>query len=351
MSAISKAGKTLVFGTLAAAFGVGAMAGVVAERAIVGRALRKGNDTGEPFGSLHTPPTEVVADDGVALNVEIENSIGGHDDITVVFLHGYALSQDEFHYQRRDLRNLARMVFYDHRGHGRSGLGEKSTHTVAQLASDLERVINASAPTGNIVLVGHSMGGMTIQALAARCPELFGSRVKAVVLTCTSSGGVTQVPLGLPDGVGRFVQKVAPMVTDALHGKQEIVDKSRAAGSDLNMLITRRYAFGSGATHELTHFVSELHAATPIEVVGDFLHALGEYDSKADLHVLGNVKTVVVAAKDDLMTPLVQSEEIASLVPHAELIVIPDTGHMLPLERYVEFNEIISNVIERVRAS
>ncbi|MEY4348240.1 MAG: hypothetical protein RIS43_659, partial [Actinomycetota bacterium] len=59
MSAVSKAGKTLVFGTLAAAFGVGAMAGVVAERAIVGRALRKGNDTGEPFGSLHTPPTEV----------------------------------------------------------------------------------------------------------------------------------------------------------------------------------------------------------------------------------------------------------------------------------------------------
>jgi pimeloyl-ACP methyl ester carboxylesterase len=351
MSLVAKAGKTVVLGTLAAAFGVGAMAGVVAERAIVGRALRKGDDTGEPFGTLHSTPREVVANDGVKLIVEVEDSIGGHDDITVVFVHGYALRQDEYHYQRRDLRNLARMVFYDNRGHGKSEIGDASSHTIAQLALDLETVINEVAPTGKVVLVGHSMGGMTIQALAGLRPELFGPRIKAVILACTSSGGVTEVPLGLPESLGRFVQKVAPMVTSALAGKQEIVDRSREAGNDLTLLLTRRYSFGSGVTPELTQFVAELHASTPIEVVGNFLHAFSEYDSKNDLPTLGQVKTVIVGARDDLMTPISHSEEIAALIPHSELIILPETGHMLPLERYLEFNEIITSVVERVRNS
>lgn len=349
MSFVTRAGKTVVFGTLAAAFGVGAMAGVVAERAIVGRALRKGNDTGEPFGSLHNDPVEVIANDGVRLHVEVEQSLGSHDDVTVVFVHGYALHQDVFHYQRRDLRNIARMVFYDHRGHGRSEIGSQESHNIHQLAADLETVIDAVAPTGKIVLVGHSMGGMTIQALAGQRPDLFGTRIKAAVLACTSSGGVTEVPLGMPEGIGRFVQKVAPIVTSALAGKQEIVDKSREAGSDLNLLLTRRYSFGSGATPELTSFVASLHASTPIEVVGDFLNAFAEYDSHETLPLLGHVDTTVVGAQEDLMTPISHSEEIATLIPHSEMIVLPETGHMLPLERYTEFNEIIAAVVERVR--
>ena len=81
------------------------------------------------------------------------------------------------------------------------------------------------------------------------------------------------------------------------------------------------------------------------------MHAFSEYDSKSDLPVLGQVKTVVVAAKDDLMTPLAHSEEIASLIPHSELIMLPETGHMLPLERYLEFNDIITSVVEQVRNS
>ena len=351
MSVLSKAGKTLVFGTLAAAFGVGAMAGVVAERAIVGRTLRKENDTGEPFGSLRTAPLDFQTHDGIRLDVEVEESIGGHDDVTVIFVHGYALRQDEFHYQRRDLRNLARMVFYDNRGHGNSETGSRESHTIENLALDLARVIDVTAAHGKVVLVGHSMGGMAIQALAKIKPELFGSRIRSVVLACTSSGGLAEVPLGLPDPLGRFVQRVAPVVTGALAGKQEIVDRSREAGNDLTLLLTRRYSFGAGATHELTHFVADMHSHTPIEVVGDFLHSIGEFDSASALNVVGRSHTVVVAAENDLMTPFEHSQLLSDKIPDSQLVVLPQTGHMLPLERYVEFNDIITNVVEKVRHS
>lgn len=350
MSAIAKGGKALVLGTLAAAFGVGAVAGVVAERALIGRNLRRTPGANEPFGSLHSPKIEVTCNDGVKIFAEVEESLDNKNDVTVIFSHGYALRMDEFHYQRRDLRHLARMVFYDQRGHGSSDHGSKESHNVWQLGEDLFSVISQLAPTGDFVLVGHSMGGMSIQALAKSHPELFGTRIKAVVLVCTSSGGVSQVPLGLPDSLGRFVQGIAPAVTSVLSGQQNLVDKSREAGSDLTLLLTRRYSFGSNPNTDLTEFVVDMHGHTSIDVIGDFLKAIADFDSKEFVSVIGNCNAYIVAAKDDLLTPLEHSQDLANRIAKAELVVIPDTGHMLPLERYLELNELITNAVSKVRS-
>lgn len=349
MSVLARSGKALFLGTLTAAFGVGAVAGVVAERALIGRAVRRDPAHSEPFGSLHSDRVEVIASDNVVIHAEVESAIDAPDDLTIIFAHGYALSMDEFHYQRRDLRHLARMAFYDQRGHGRSEKGTRESHNVQQLAVDLEQVIDTVAPTGPIILVGHSMGGMTVQALAAKRPDLFETRIKGVVLTCTSSGGVTEVPLGLPSVIGKFIQGVAPQVTTALAGQQDLVTKSLEAGSDLTLLLTRRYSFGSGSTPDLTAFVARMHGTTPIEVIGDFLSSFSQYNSEEALPTLSHVDTVVVGGTDDLLTPFSHSEKIASLIPNSELIEIPDTGHMLPLERYIELNEIITAVAQRVR--
>ncbi len=351
MSALAKGGKALVLGTLAAAFGVGAVAGVVAERALIGRNLRRTPGAKEPYGSLHSQKIEVIANDGILLHAEVDDAFDNHNDVTVIFSHGYALAMDEFHYQRRDLRHLARMAFYDQRGHSKSEHGSRESHNVWQLGLDLNSVIEKVAPTGDIVLVGHSMGGMSIQALAKSNPELFGSRIKAVVLVSTSSGGVSEVPLGLPDSIGRFIQGMAPGVASVLAGQQSLVDKSREAGSDLTLLLTRRYSFGSEVSVELTEFVATMHGQTSIDVIGDFLKAIADFDSKDFLPVLAKVSTTLVAGEDDLLTPLAHSQEIAKFVPNSEVIVLPETGHMLPLERYVELNEVIANVVNKVRAN
>ncbi|MEY2673083.1 MAG: hypothetical protein RLZZ508_960, partial [Actinomycetota bacterium] len=335
MSAIAKGGKALVLGTLAAAFGVGAIAGVVAERALIGRNLRRTPGANEPYGILHSARIEVVATDGVKLHAEVDEAFDNQNDVTIIFAHGYALCMDEFHFQRRDLRHLARMAFFDQRGHGNSEHGTRESHNIWQLGKDLNSVIEKVAPSGKIVLVGHSMGGMTIQALAKSNPELFGTRIKAVVLVSTSSGGVTEAPLGLPDTVGKIIQGMAPGVASVLAGQQNLVDKSREAGSDLTLLLTRRYSFGSEVPLELTEFVAKMHGQTSIDVIGDFLNAIADFDSKEFLPVLSCVPTTVVAAREDLLTPISHSEEIAKLIENAQLIEIAETGHMLPLERYV----------------
>ncbi|MEO7193234.1 MAG: alpha/beta fold hydrolase, partial [Pseudonocardiaceae bacterium] len=113
----------------------------------------------------------VTADDGVELSVEeLDPADAGAPELTAILLHGWTLDRRSWVFQRHDLAQSTaprvRQVLYDHRGHGRSGRSPRSGHTIEQLSRDLHAVIRAAAPEGPVVLIGHSLGGMTIMALA-----------------------------------------------------------------------------------------------------------------------------------------------------------------------------------------
>ena len=160
-----------------------------------GRSAGAGVDD-TPFGSLRSTPVNVIASDGVPLHVEVDELEGPEvwgttsrrgrrkpreaPPLTVVFVHGFALNLDCWHFQRAAYRGLVRTVFYDQRSHGRSGRSAADNATIEQLGKDLLAVLDAVAPDGPVVLVGHSMGGMTIVALAEEHPELFGDRIVGV---------------------------------------------------------------------------------------------------------------------------------------------------------------------------
>src|SRR5205823_13175743 len=94
------------------------------------------------------------------------------------------------HFQRRDLSDH-RLVFWDQRDHGRSGRSAAGSGSIGQLGADLKAVIDAAAPgPAPVVLVGHSMGGMTIMALAGQAPDLFGTKVAGAVLIATAAHGL-----------------------------------------------------------------------------------------------------------------------------------------------------------------
>src|SRR5690348_8848121 len=93
----------LVGAAIGTAGAIGVGAAVAARRYAVGRErLRPDPDRDEPFGELRGRPQTVVASDGVPLHVEVD----GPDDpeLTVIFSHGYCVSQDCWYFQRRDLR-------------------------------------------------------------------------------------------------------------------------------------------------------------------------------------------------------------------------------------------------------
>ena len=140
------------------------MAKLLNNRQTERRRLRRGEDT--PFGSVHSATRKVVSGDGIRINVEVdEPKVEAPHLPTIVFVHGVICTLDAWHYQRLALRGRARMVFMDHRSHGGSDVADRASSTIENLAADLHAVIQAGTG-GPVVLVGHSMGGMTIMQLA-----------------------------------------------------------------------------------------------------------------------------------------------------------------------------------------
>ena len=340
-------------GLLAAgALAAGAALGAVAERSLLrASGVPSTDDLPADFGSLRGEEVEVVADDGTLLHVEIDpvEAVDGVEPLTVVFAHGYALNLDSWHFQRQALRGRARLVFYDQRSHGRSGRADFDTHHIDQLGRDLSSIIDAVAPTGPLMLVGHSMGGMTIMALAAQRPELFDERIYGVALIATTAGGLTAGPLGLPPGVSQVFHRVAPSVAAAVARRKGLVERTRWSDSDLGLLMTRLYSFGSTATDQASRFVASMVSSTPIDVVAEFLPALQEHDKREVLGVFENVELLVIVGDTDRLTPKEQSAEIVRRVPGAEYVVIPDSGHMLTLEKPDEVDEHLVELLVRVQ--
>ncbi len=364
---MAKVGRTA--GLIGAAVGVlaaGAAAGVAVERQMIGRRSgQRAQLEAEPFGSLRGTPHIFTADDGVELYVEIDELkrsrrpepvtkgrlrrkvINPPEDLTLIFLHGYGLNMDCWHFERRDLAGIGKLVFYDQRSHGRSGRSPKENVSIEQLGRDLYGILEKFAPTGPVVLIGHSMGGMSIMALAEAHPELFGDRVIGVGLCSTSAGGLDQVPIALPGRIGMLVRTLATPTVAALARIPDVVERSRKAGTDISYLLTRKYSFGSEVPPAYTEFVNEMIAATPISVIAEFYPIFALHDKYGALDPLQKVECVVIGGDDDHLTPFEHSEEIVRHVPGAELVEVANCGHLGLIEHHREFTAALLGMIER----
>lgn len=341
-----------------AALGVGAAAiagaaiGHAAERVVVGRQVAVDPDAAEPFGSLHSEPLSCVTSDGTTLRVEIDAADPANSDVTVVFTHGYCLSMDTWYYQRRDLRGTARLVFWDQRGHGNSqkGPGGYGEGVFDRLGADLGAVLDQYAPTGDVVLVSHSMGGMTTMALAQQRPELFGERIRGVALLGTSAGGLGDHLVGLPAPLARVLNRLAPIAANGVAANEVLASAVTSSASDLALVLTRRYAFASAVRADVNEFTLRMLTSTPPDVVAEFLPAFAALDATDSLGPFAKVDTVVVVGAGDAMTPPAHSGQIAAGIDGAELVTISDAGHMLMLEQPDEVTAVITDLVERVRA-
>ena len=304
------------------------------------------------FGAQRAEPRVFTVDDGVELYVEIDDAADDatYAPLTAVFAHGYALNLDCWHFQRLALSGEVRSVYVDQRGHGRSGRGEPGSHTIERLGADLRELVDAVAPEGPVVLIGHSMGGMSLMALAELAPELFATRVVGVGLLCTSASGLGEAPLGLPGRFGGVVRRAAPVVVSALSRAPRIVERGRKSGTDLGHLLTRYYSFASRVPPGLVDFAAEMLAATPLEVVSEYLPSLADHDRRHALAAMRPAATLVVGAEQDLMTPIGHTYDIAEELPDATVEIVDPGGHMVLLEHPEEVTELLRDLLVRSHA-
>ncbi len=304
-----------------------------------------------PAGPPPPGSRTVTTDDGVPLHVEVDGDEKA--DVTVLFSHGFTARLAEWELQRTALRDRARLVFWDQRGHGRSGWTPLTKATIDRTGRDLGEVLDATTPTGPVVLAGHSMGGMSVMALARQRPELFGTRVVGVLLLATSAGGLVETgilglavklvrKLGLLSLYLRLLQFLAPLL-----------ERFRRRGTAIGRRVTQRLLFGKDdADPHNVRLVQNLLEETPIPVVMAFYATFLDHDESAALEVLRRVPVTVVAATHDRLTPAAHGRHIAEVLGDgAELVVVPGAGHSVNLTRTDVVDAALVALLDRIEGT
>jgi pimeloyl-ACP methyl ester carboxylesterase len=283
---------------------------------------------------------------------ELHATIDGTDDapVTVVLAHGWTLAQAAWvdvadQLAPRIAAGDLRLVRYDQRGHGRSTWGDAEI-TVDQLGDDLAAVIDQLAPTGPVVLGGHSMGGMTIMCLAASRPELFGDRVRGVLLVSTSAGDLTSDPRS----AGGRMAKLKPGVLNAALAGAGVFERLRnllPPDHPRHQKLVRGLLYGADATDEMVLTGARIMHASTLRSFIAFMPALGDHDKREELTALTRVPVEIFVGDSDKLTPRRHSKQLAEVLPEAQLHEVERTGHMVTQER----PRLVTDAIERLMAA
>jgi pimeloyl-ACP methyl ester carboxylesterase len=220
-----------------------------------------------------------------------------------------------------------------------------------QLGRDLARVIESRAPRGPVVLVGHSMGGMTIMALAALRPELFGTKVVGAALLSTSSGNLTDLDFGMPELLTRVRAALLPVAAFTMRRRPAFAERTRRLAADLISHVTWALSFASADVDPaLGRYVDSMIAGTPVEVIAEFYPALAGMDHTAALEPLRALPTLVLTGAKDTLIPSEHSDAIVERLPDTDYVTVEDAGHMVLLEKPDEVTAALSALLRRVVA-
>ncbi|MGA8545196.1 MAG: alpha/beta hydrolase [Mycobacterium sp.] len=304
------------------------------------------------LGSLPSvlPPSRTIpvrAPDGTRLHTEV---FGPENGYPIVLSHGITCAIRVWAYQIAELATDHRVIAFDHRGHGRSGIPRRSGYTLAHLASDVDAVLDATlAPGERAVIAGHSMGGMAIAAWSDRYRHKVEERADAVALINTTTGDLLREVKLLP-----FPAPFAPVrvlggrALVNIFGSFDVPPAIRRATREMISML----AVGVDAEPEVGALIYDLFNATSPLGRGGCGKALVDALQRRHINLTGlTVPTLVIGSERDRLTPLVQSRRIAEAAPNlVDLVVLPG-GHCSMLERPVEVNRELRALVDSFTGS
>jgi len=281
----------------------------------------------------------VISGDGTRIHAE---RFGPADGLPVVLAHGWTENLTYWIHVIRELSGRGfQVVAYDLRGHGHSG--GAGDYSVARFGEDLEAVLELVVGDGQrALIVGHSLGAMSIAAWAH--DHDVERRVGAAALLNTGVGDLMAESLIVP--IPRLARAINERV--AVHGFLGSRAPLPRFSSPISHAIIRWIAFGPSATPAQVAFYERMLLAMPPSARADVGIAISEIDLYDALPRL-TVPTIVVAGEADRLTPPSHAKRIAEMLPALErLIILPETGHMAPLERPQEINQALTALAERI---
>lgn len=246
----------------------------------------------------------VVTDDGVGLAVEATGT-----GAPFLMVHGFTGAKEDFSDHVARFAEHARVVTFDHRGHGESDdPSEPAAYSLDRLASDTLAVADALG-LERFRLLGHSMGGMVARRLVLAHPD----RVEALVLMDTSPGP--------PDGVDPELVDAAARValTDGMTALRALIDEADVLGSEADQRVqATRPGYVEFNARKWAQVSPVAYATLAREIVAQ--------PPQLDAMVQIACPTLVIVGAQDACF-IDAAARIAGTIPDATLVVVPDAGH------------------------
>lgn len=327
----------LLFNAGAASAGVAV--GYAAERLLVHGRIDQpspGPPLGEEAGDLST----IDGPDGSKLAVEY---YGPPDAQQVMLVHGFSMSGRSWHEQVVALRDRFRLITYDQPGHARSSKPDSGEYSLDLLADGLAAVVEqATDPSrGPLVLVGHSMGGMTALCFARCHSDLFDRRVGALLLLSTcAKAGVEDVAMGLGIQLLVRIQSLVERGASLLGPRAHYLARAYRSSSDLSFALVRELALIRTADPRHVDLTEQLVLDSDLGMLTKLTPVLLTMDEEETLAGI-EVPTIVLCGVGDRMTPVEYTRHMAEVNSDLEVVELPGIGHMTPLEAHVAVNALI----------
>ncbi len=229
----------------------------------------------------------------------------------VLFVHGFPLNRSLWRHQLDHLAGF-RSIAPDLRGMGASGVPlSPSEYSMARYAQDLVEVLDALGEH-RVTMCGLSMGGY----IAFEFLHRYRDRVRALVLMDTRAEAETEQGRQTRD---RAIERVtrqgsAPFVEEMV---PKLLGPSTAARRQGVVEAVRRMMLQT----------------SPNGIVGALAAMRDRADYSTVLSSLAGVPTLVVAGEEDAITPPSAARLMASRIPEARLVIVPEAGHLAPMEQ------------------
>lgn len=264
-------------------------------------------------------------------------------EVTVVLLHSYAQDHRVWHKVFDLLPDATEqpvaVVAYDHRGHGDSTSADDRTATTEHLGDDLAEVLERAVPHGQVVLVGHGMGGLVAMTMIARHRLLLDHRVGGLMFLSTTVGWLAET---LPRSAGRLIQDLHAILGPRIVGEVgKHIDKATAIG-------LRWLLLGDDPEPDDVRLVAEMVSRHWPDTVALFRPELDRYDREAALELAAGMPVVAMVGEKDRLVPAGHAEELAATVRLGHAVTVPGCGHMLPLEASAEVLPRIVGLVREV---
>ena len=242
----------------------------------------------------------------------------------VLLIHGLGSSTEDWDLQVEALRRDFTVVTYDVRGHGKT-MKPAGKYTVPQFADDAAELIEHLG-LGPVHVMGLSMGGMIAFQLATDHPEL----VRSVIIV--NSG---------PEMILRTWKERLAIV------QRRAIVRLMGMSKMGEVLAARLLPAPEHAALRAT-FVERWGRNDP----GAYLRALSALVGWSVMAKLPAITCpVLVVAGDQDYTPVAWKRAYTSKMPHASLVVIPDSRHLTPVETPEPFHDAIIPFLTGMEAS